>query len=101
MQLKKFNKCLEKACAFSTLHFAQVPCDVLSGGEGFLSCFIFFGRFPQEIVSGFGWCKILQKSLDAIIFVVIEELFEFLCYVIFCSLVFIIVANLYGVFFFL
>jgi hypothetical protein len=98
MQLKKFAKCSAKACDFSTLLLAQVPCDVLSGGEGLLTC---LGRLPQGIVSGFCWCKTLQECLDAIIFVVIEELFEILCccYVIFCSLVFVIGANLYGVFF--
>jgi hypothetical protein len=34
--------------AFSTLLLAQVPCDVLSGGEGFLTCFIFLVTFHRE-----------------------------------------------------
>jgi hypothetical protein len=54
------------------------PCDVLSGAESF-STFFFLGRLPQRTVSGFCWCKTLQECSDAIISVVIEEFFEFLC----------------------
>jgi hypothetical protein len=65
---------VQKACAFSALLLAQVPCDVLSGGEDFFYPFHFLGRFPHGIVGGFCWCKTLQECSDAIIFVVIEEL---------------------------
>jgi hypothetical protein len=34
--------------AFSTLLLAQVPCDVLSGVEGFLTRFIFLVAFHRE-----------------------------------------------------
>jgi hypothetical protein len=45
---KTFAKCSAKACAFLTLLLAQVPCNVLSGGEGFLICFIFLVTFHRE-----------------------------------------------------
>jgi hypothetical protein len=32
----------------SSLLLAQVPCDVLSGGEGFLTCFVFLVAFHRE-----------------------------------------------------
>jgi hypothetical protein len=48
MWLKSFAKCSAKACAFSALLLAQVPCDVLNGGEGFLTCFIFLIVFLRE-----------------------------------------------------
>jgi hypothetical protein len=45
---KAFAKCSAKACDFSMLLLAQVPCDVLIGGEGFLTCFIFLVAFHRE-----------------------------------------------------
>jgi hypothetical protein len=44
----------------------------------FRDMFNFFGPLPQGIVCRFRWCKTLQECLDAIVFVPIEELFEFL-----------------------
>jgi hypothetical protein len=48
MLLKTFAKCSAKECAFSTILLAQVPFDVLSGGEGFLTYFIFLVAFHKE-----------------------------------------------------
>jgi hypothetical protein len=48
MGLENFVKCSAKACAFSTLLFAQVPCGVLSGGENFLTYFIRLVAFHKE-----------------------------------------------------
>jgi hypothetical protein len=45
---KMFTKGSVKACAFSMLLLAQVPCEVLGGGEGFLTCFIFLVAFHRE-----------------------------------------------------
>jgi hypothetical protein len=39
----------------------------------------FLGRFPEGIISGFCRCTSLREYLDAAIFVVMEEFFEFLC----------------------
>jgi hypothetical protein len=41
----------------------QVPCDVLSGGEDFLTPFYFLGHLPQGTVSGFCWCNTVQEFL--------------------------------------
>jgi hypothetical protein len=48
MRLKKFAKCSAKACDVSTLLLAPVPCDTLSGAEGFLTSFIFLVAFHKE-----------------------------------------------------
>jgi hypothetical protein len=60
------------------IFLAQVPCDVLSGEEVFLTGFCFLVAF-QRRVNGLFWCKTWQECLDAVIFVVIGELSEFLC----------------------
>jgi hypothetical protein len=44
---KMFAKCSAKACSSTSL-FAKIPCDVVSGGEGFLTCFIFLVAFHRE-----------------------------------------------------
>jgi hypothetical protein len=49
MPLKNISaRCLAKACAFSTLLLAQIPCDVRSGEEGFLTRFIFLISFQRN-----------------------------------------------------
>jgi hypothetical protein len=48
MWLKTFAKCSAKACDFSKFLFVQVPYDVRSGGEGFLTCFIYLVAFHME-----------------------------------------------------
>jgi hypothetical protein len=54
------------------LLLAQIPCDVLSDGEGFWS--------PSTATfSGLCWFKTLQECLNAVYFFVIEEFFQFLC----------------------
>jgi hypothetical protein len=42
------EKLLLSVLAFSMFHLAQVPCDVLGGGEGFFTCFIFLVTFHRE-----------------------------------------------------
>jgi hypothetical protein len=79
MWLKTFAKCSAKACAFSALLLAQVPPDVLSGGEVFFLPILDSCCLPQPMISGSCWCKTLQECLYAIFFVVIKELFELLC----------------------
>jgi hypothetical protein len=60
------------------LPLAQVPCEALRGGEGFIAWFFGFWS-PSTGNSGFYWCKTLEECLLAVIFVVIEEFFEFPC----------------------
>jgi hypothetical protein len=46
--MRSFAECSAKAYAFSSLLLAQVPCDVPSGEEVFLTYLIFFVAFHKE-----------------------------------------------------
>jgi hypothetical protein len=48
MWLKNICYVFSESVCFFNIAFAQVPCDVLSGGEGFLTCFIFLVAFHRE-----------------------------------------------------
>jgi hypothetical protein len=70
---KTCSKCLAKAWTSSALFLAQVPCDVLSGGEDFGDLFDFLRYLPQRIVSGVCWSEALQKNVYAVVFISPEE----------------------------
>jgi hypothetical protein len=55
---------LAKACAFSALHHAHVPCDVRIGVEVCVTVFRFFSSFPQGVVGGSRGCETKKKLFN-------------------------------------